>query len=212
MAQKKSLNRIYRIVHMIQPLITFAIVCAALLLLFFIVNRNSQHKKSTMEMMEDYASYANNRRKSTKPDIMSEDPLAPRNSNYTVKAAEPIGNNETYKMIDSKMEDPANSFGLNGNQFPTDCFPKDQLNPAELLPGDANSTWAKVAPNGQGELGDQNFLSAGFHVGINTIGSSLRNPNLQLRSEPPNPQVAVGPWSQSTINPDLNRKPLEIGN
>jgi len=198
---------------MIQPLITFAIVCAALLILFYIVNRNSHHKKSTVEMMEDYANYTDDKnRKSRNSDVMSEDPLAPRNSNYTVKAAEPVGNNETYKMIDSKMEDPNNSFGLNGNQFPTDCFPKDQLNPAELLPGDANSTWAKAAPNGQGELGDQNFLSAGFHVGINTIGSSLRNANLQLRSEPPNPQVPVGPWSQSTINPDLNRKPMEIGN
>ena len=59
---------------------------------------------------------------------------------------------------------------------------------------------------------DQNFINAGYHVGVNTIGSSLRNANLQLRSEPPNPQVAVGPWQQSTISPDLNRRPMEIGN
>ena len=31
-----------------------------------------------------------------------------------------------------------------------------------------------------------------------------------LRSEPPNPVKKVGPWMQSTIEPDLNRKPLEI--
>jgi hypothetical protein len=95
--------------------------------------------------------------------------------------------------------------------FDDDCFPKDQLNPAELLPGDANSTWAQVAPNGQGELGDQNFLSSGYHVGINTVGSSLRNANMQLRSDPPCPQVTVSPWLQSTIAPDLSRLPLEIG-
>jgi hypothetical protein len=39
----------------------------------------------------------------------------------------------------------------------------------------------------------------------------LRNPNLQLRSEPPNPQLKVSPWNQTTIESDLNRRPLEIG-
>ena len=95
--------------------------------------------------------------------------------------------------------------------LPKDCFPKDQLTPQELLPADANSTWAQVVPAGQGSVGDQNFLNAGFHVGINTVGQTLRNANLQLRSEPPNPQVKVSPWLQSTIEPDTNRKPMEIG-
>ena len=45
---------------------------------------------------------------------------------------------------------------------------------------------------------------------INISGQSLRNANMQLRSEPPNPIKKVGPWMQSTIEPDLNRKPLEI--
>ena len=39
----------------------------------------------------------------------------------------------------------------------------------------------------------------------------LRNANLQLRSEPPNPQVKVSPWLQTTIETDTNRRPLEIG-
>ena len=40
---------------------------------------------------------------------------------------------------------------------------------------------------------------------------TLRNANMQLRSEPPNPQVKVSPWLQTTIEPDVNRKPMEIG-
>ena len=39
----------------------------------------------------------------------------------------------------------------------------------------------------------------------------MRNANLQLRSEPPNPQVQVSPWMQATIEPDINRRPLEVG-
>ena len=34
---------------------------------------------------------------------------------------------------------------------------------------------------------------------------------MQLRSEPPNPQKKVSPWQQSTIEPDFNRKQLDIG-
>ena len=98
-----------------------------------------------------------------------------------------------------------------GNQHPKDCFPKDQLTPGELLPGDPNSKWSESVPSGQGELGDQNFLTAGYHVGVNTVGQTLRNANRQLRSEPPNPQVKVSPWLQTTIETDTNRRPLEIG-
>jgi hypothetical protein len=60
---------------------------------------------------------------------------------------------------------------------------------------------------------DQNFLTAGFNVGIDTQGQSLRNANLQIRSEPPNPQQPVSPWNIATISPSDpgNRKPLEIG-
>ena len=66
-------------------------------------------------------------------------------------------------------------------------------------------------PIGEGILADVNLLDAGAHIGINTVGQSLRNANLQLRSEPPNPQVNVSPWMNTTIGPDLPRRPLEIG-
>jgi hypothetical protein len=49
-------------------------------------------------------------------------------------------------------------------------------------------------------------------VGINTQGSSLRNSNLQIRSEPPNPRMNTNsPWNVSTIESDQYRRPLEIG-
>jgi hypothetical protein len=83
--------------------------------------------------------------------------------------------------------------------------------PSVLLPNDSNSQWASLNPQGGGMLKNINLLQAGSLVGINTIGSSLRNANLQLRSEPPNPQGNVGPWNHSTIEPDFVRLPLEIG-
>jgi hypothetical protein len=94
---------------------------------------------------------------------------------------------------------------------PANCYPKDQINPAELLPNDPNSKWAQVNPMGQGDIAGKNYLSAGALIGVNTIGQSLRNANYQLRSDPPNPQVKVSIWNQSTIEPDINRRALEIG-
>jgi len=91
------------------------------------------------------------------------------------------------------------------------CFPKEMLTPEELKPQDNSSLWAQVNPQGEGSLKGRSFLQAGHHIGINTVGQTLRNANLQLRSEPPNPQVLVSPWNQTTIEPDVNRRPLEIG-
>jgi hypothetical protein len=92
------------------------------------------------------------------------------------------------------------------------CYPKDSLSAEELLPQDnASSQWAQVYPTGEGSLKDKNFLQSGYLRGIDTVGQTLRNANLQLRSEPPNPQVQVSPWLQSTIEPDVNRRPFEIG-
>jgi hypothetical protein len=109
--------------------------------------------------------------------------------------------NETYKPVDYSTQ-----------QYPNDCFPKDKLTAEDLLPKDAaNSTWAAVNASGQGDVKDQNFLNAGYHTGIDTVGSSLRNANLSIRSEPLNPQNEVSPWLQSTITGDLSRRPMEIG-
>jgi hypothetical protein len=93
---------------------------------------------------------------------------------------------------------------------PAGCYPRDQLTPSELLPKDPNSVWAQQNPMGTGSLKGKNFLSAGALIGVNTVGQSLRNANYQLRSEPPNPQVPVSVFNQTTIEPDINRRTLEI--
>ena len=125
------------------------------------------------------------------------------NENGNVEPSEGVENNE--------VEDLVPQGSASGNQLPAECYPKDVLSSTDLLPGDANSKWAQSTPNGEGSLTDKNFLNAGFHVGVNTVGQSLRNANRQLRSDPPNPQVKVSPLMQTTIEPDVNRKAMEIG-
>ena len=120
-----------------------------------------------------------------------------------VRPSEPLGQNEVFAS--------ANGAQTSMPGIPSSCSQPNIQNPAELLPKDTNSQWAQLNPSGQGELANVNLLKAGYHIGIDTIGQTLRNANLQIRSEPPNPQLSVGPWNTSTIQPDFMRPPLEIG-
>lgn len=120
----------------------------------------------------------------------------------TIAAAEPLGQNEVFQ--------PAENLG----RIPSSCFPQQTLKPEDLLPTQESEQIAQFnasRPDNEGILSGINLLDAGYHVGTNTIGQSLRNANRQLRSEPPNPQVAVSPWMNTTISPDLPRRPLEVG-
>ena len=83
--------------------------------------------------------------------------------------------------------------------------------PQDLLPQDQNSQWAALNPVAQGNIAAPDLLQAGYHIGLDTIGQTLRNANLQERSDPIIPKSAVGPWNQSTIEPDIGRVPLEVG-
>tara|TARA_Y100001970_G_C14208821_1_gene845709 strand:- start:1280 stop:1840 length:561 start_codon:yes stop_codon:yes gene_type:complete len=85
------------------------------------------------------------------------------------------------------------------------------MNPNELLPKQQNANSALMNPP-RSDLAGKNFLTAEQSVGINTVGNSLRNANQQLRSDPAIPMnTNVGPWLNSTIEPDNMRRPLEIG-
>ena len=119
-------------------------------------------------------------------------------------------------QIDSSMN-PVSASTLQGNNFlqvgsnvsvPETNAPK--MNPHDLLPRDRNSEWASVNPASQ-DLTGLNLLSATDVIGINTVSSSLKNSNLQIRSEPIIPKADIGPWNNSTIEADIYHRPLEIG-
>lgn len=87
---------------------------------------------------------------------------------------------------------------------------QNSFNPSDLLPKDVNNEWSNVNP-ASNDLKNLNLLSADQMIGINTVSSSLRNANYQERSEPVIPKREIGPWGNSTIEPDTYRRSLEIG-
>jgi hypothetical protein len=115
----------------------------------------------------------------------------------SVKPSNPDGNEEYATVSGITTTQPPDSGNCNANQ-----------NPSELLPHDSNSQWSELNPSGKGELSNINLLQAGHHIG--TVSQSLRNANLQIRSEPANPQMSVGPWNNTTMEPETHRQGLEM--
>ena len=84
----------------------------------------------------------------------------------------------------------------------------NKISPEELLPSQNNTQFAKLNPTVASNLQNKNFLEAGAHIGLDTVGQSLRNASYDLRAETPNPRMNVSPWMNTTIQPDLAKKPL----
>jgi len=84
-------------------------------------------------------------------------------------------------------------------------YQETTLASSELLPkGEIGASWAAVNPVGAEDLKGQNFLQAGYHSNINVVGiaQTNRNASWDIRSELPNPQSKVGPFLNTTIDPD----------
>jgi hypothetical protein len=88
-----------------------------------------------------------------------------------------------------------------------------QLTTADLLPTyDKANDFTKENPVSK-LLQEQNFLQAGYHMGINTISQSNKIKYLDLRSCPPIPKQDVSPFLNSSYEEPAGakRRYLEIG-
>lgn len=142
------------------------------------------------------------------PNIVRGSQMNPIKQNTDVLPYPQISNNYTAQPADIQGQFDINT----GNQPKMSCFPKDTITPQDLMPReDSNNAWQVSNPPVNGHLSDRNFLESGYHYGIDTVSNTLKNPNLQLRSDPIIPQIQVGPWSQSSYGPDTNHRQLEIG-
>jgi len=195
----------YRIGIDMQNVIVIALV---ILIALFIVHQYNPRLLSLMSLSEGFAAADPKAGGSAPPAAAPPAPAAPtQEAKKEDKSKFQDYKDEGFADL-TAYQGPA---GMTNAEAPAGCYPRDQLTPSELLPKDMASIWAEQNPMGPGSLKGKNFLSAGALIGVNTVGQSMRNANLQVRSEPPNPQVAVSIFNQSTISPDFSHRPLEIG-
>jgi len=106
---------------------------------------------------------------------------------------------------------PADLEGTNA-QLGSGCIQNSgQFIASSLLPQQRQTQeeFSLLAPTDK-NLTDKSFLTPRQSFGIDTVGSSLRNANQQLRSEPPNPRTVL-PFMNSSIATDTGHAHMEIG-
>ncbi len=87
------------------------------------------------------------------------------------------------------------------------CEPEDLFDVDKYLPQEVNDDWFEVQPEPI-SVKNRHLINITKPIGINTIGTSLRNASYDVRGAPANPRFVVSPWLQSSIEPDVNLKPL----
>lgn len=79
---------------------------------------------------------------------------------------------------------------------------EDMFDVSNCLPRESNSDWFEVTPEPI-NVKNKHLINITRPIGINTIGSSYRNPTYDLRGTIPNPKIIKSPWLESSIEPDL---------
>ena len=171
----------------------------AVVFLAILINDYSSNKSKYGEFMSGNRNYNKNTNNMNKNMMNNK----PNQNGNTIRPSQGLGCNESFAKVSGITTTNQNVGKGCGNVPPPD--------PASLLPKNTNSNWSNLNAAGGNSLEGVNLLKAGHHIGIDTVGQSLRNANLQLRSEPANPQQNVGPWMNTTIEPDAMRVPLELG-
>lgn len=73
------------------------------------------------------------------------------------------------------------------------------MDPSELLPTNHDSQWTALNPINEKSMTVPDVLQSDFFIGINTVGSSKKNPNLQGREDPYIEKVDTsGQWNNNS--------------
>lgn len=87
------------------------------------------------------------------------------------------------------------------------CEPEELFDVDKYLPQEVNDDWFEVQPEPI-SVKNRHLINITKPIGINTIGTSLKNASYDLRGAPSCPKFVTSPWLNSSIEPDTNLKPL----
>ena len=87
------------------------------------------------------------------------------------------------------------------------CEPEDLFDVDKYLPQEVNDDWFEVQPEPI-SVKNRHLINITKPIGINTIGSSLKNASHDIRMAPMCPKMVVSPFLNSSIEPDINLKSL----
>lgn len=130
------------------------------------------------------------------------------NHNNQVIGGSQTGDNDNFLSIDESngnnaifRSDGRNTCGSNQN-----CDPEDLFNIDKALPQEVNDDWFEVLPEPI-SVKNRHLVNIVHPIGVNTIGTSLKNASHDIRGTPACPKFVVSPFLNSSIEPDVNLKP-----
>lgn len=204
----------------------FLLIIVIAIILFWIFNINTKtHTNKKTEYFgkteSPLLSVSSSMSNSTVQDILTKPPTNSSNKPTTQLPSiqqQPMYTNitsEPNKQVASLSSTNDSYMLLPNNNMPDEKFTKVMskdsrpvLTSGDLLPKDENKDWFQV-PNSKFDLMQAVDLEVPeIKIGVDTVGQSRKNATYDLRAAPPNPKFVVSPWSNSTIEPDYNTKPL----
>lgn len=87
------------------------------------------------------------------------------------------------------------------------CDPEELFDVDKYLPQELNNDFFETMPEPV-SIKNRHLINISKPIGINTIGTSLRNASYDLRAEPANPRQIVSPFLNSSIESNVNLKPM----
>ena len=129
--------------------------------------------------------------------------------NNNIIGASQTGTNDDFLPVDESSGDLAifKSTGRATCGSNQNCDVEDLFDVDKYLPQEVNDDWFEVQKEPI-SVKNRHLINITKPIGINTIGSSLRNASWDLRGTPANPKHVVSPFLNSTIEPDVNLKPF----
>ena len=135
--------------------------------------------------------------------------FSPKNSAFTLEGAPLDGDETPAKAVDSKSA--PKQMKMTGNEVDQAAQMTAESVSSALLPKEVPATDDFGQFSAESILSGQNYLDPRAQIGYpETVGGTLRNANLQIRSEPANPRDPVSIWNLSTITPDTMRPLFEF--
>lgn len=82
---------------------------------------------------------------------------------------------------------------------------QDQFDVDKMLPQEIEADWFDTVPlQSAKKVKGTQLIHPKVHMGVNTVSSSLKNASLDLRGDIPCPKMYVGPFNNSSYEPDTN--------
>ena len=173
-------------------------------------------KQPTQENMDDIENFAGHE------DIINEeDENVPYKTNIeddlknidVPKVTENVNDFKSVQTTGGSNSDAAfKSMRDEGSKENTVDFNKNYLKEykcSDYLPRETNDSWfATDFSQAKNKDCNDNLIDTNYVIGVNTVGSTLKNATYDLRGTESCPKYTVCPWNNSSIEPDYNLKSL----